>query len=1276
MKLIFSKFKIVSIKILKKLRIPLVIMVVSFAIIFSLFRALTPWVAKYKSEFEKQASLKLGQPVKIQNLETSWYWFRPVLKLNDVKILDDRNKTLHLNKLLVGIDLWSSLWNWQIKPGILYISDVSLVVKEKDDRWEVDGLKHDKQTMQVGADNAYLPVLGWLLSQERIIVKHFCAEIYFANGDTISLQDFNFKAVNSYGTYKIYGDAKLKQKNPTSVSILAQLQINPDALSKVSGNIYLSLQNFLPDQWYRFLPKFSYRVKNGLCNIDAWVDIKDGVLANLQTIVDFKGLELLEIKTAKQHKAKFIKANIAWRKLKSGWQIIADKINISLDGVNWPQNKISVEYSSETNDYSVFIQKILVEPLFSTDVHWPEILQSVVKLHPKGELYDTQIRIRDGEVNYFLTRFMNIGWFGKNNLPAVKQISGVLYWEPTEGRLALDGEKTTIAIAKYEPLSFDVFNADIYWKALNNGFRVNLDRFILSNENLVLSSTGVLDNFKTANSNIRLEAEFSAKNAQNLLQYIPSGHLKPKFEEWLKKDVKQIGHASGKMILKGKLEDFPYDNNKGKFVVMSHVSGVDLAINSSWPLNRDIDADLEFNKRSFTANVDQANLEGLLINKLNLVVDNIGSGTESLLIHGEIEAPGLQMKNYIYATPLKDRLARWKNIDIDDQFWVDLNLDIPLYPENNHVVASGEMVFSENPVIFNLSETKVRVTDVSGSLKFNEYGLTNGKLRGGLDGFPITLQARSIITPTDRTEINIAGEASLDYLQKIIKSPILNLLYGNLKLEGLWTIYPDINISDNLHLATNLQGVGSSLPTPFKKVAEDMAPLFADIEFGAENKIDMHVNYNQILDGRFLFSYLDNNFKFDKGELLLDKKLANLPKGSGLKLSGFIDKLDVANWQVELAKLPKEKNSSSIVDTLSNVDLQIGSLVLYGRSYDNLILKAQKNTKNDWSIAMNQDSFSASDLHYNVVNNTFKGVIDNLYLDIPFESESRHLQWQLQPTDIPNMDISIKDFKINKIDIGKIAFKSTSSTQNWTLNSLDIKSSDYNLRAEAQWKAAANNQRTDIKANLRIDDLAKSLERLNITPVVHSKHGRVIFDGGWDGAIYDFSLKDLVGDMFVTLKSGRISNFDKEVEEKLGLGKLLSILSLQTIPRRLKLDFSDLSQNGYSFDIFKGNFLFSKGIMSTTDSYIDGPVAYAKMTGNLDLSKHLYDINLRITPYITASLPVVATIAGGPIAGFATWVASSIINKGMQNITGYTYKISGPWLNPVVQQVKIYRKSR
>jgi uncharacterized protein YhdP len=258
--------------------------------------------------------------------------------------------------------------------------------------------------------------------------------------------------------------------------------------------------------------------------------------------------------------------------------------------------------------------------------------------------------------------------------------------------------------------------------------------------------------------------------------------------------------------------------------------------------------------------------------------------------------------------------------------------------------------------------------------------------------------------------------------------------------------------------------------------------------------------------------------------------------------------------------------------------------------------------------------------------------------------------------------------------VGDLTLKSHSNQERWSIDYCRIDSPAYQLMIGGDWVQKNKINHTDLQLKLHFNNLGKSLALWGLTPAVDAKKGDLTFNGGWKGSINDFSLAGLNGSMYLQLNNGRITHLSPETEEKLGLGKLLSILSLQTIPRRLKLDFSDLSHDGYSFDIFKGNFVVGKGIMNTQDSYLDGPVAYANMKGDLDIVRRMYDLNLNISPHITASLPVVATIAGGPIAGLAAWVASKIINQGMQKITAYSYKISGPWDHPVVQQLRIIKK--
>ncbi len=1178
------------IRLLKKCWMPLAILVIVVAILFSVFRALTPWAKQYKGEVEHHLSTLLGQPVTIADLETSWYWFEPVLKMDQVMLSDKQEHVIKFNKLLVGINLFSSLWHWQIQPGVLYVDDVHLTLHQVNDHWEVDGLNQDKQSITLESDS-YLQILTWVLSQQKVVIKHVSAMIYLADGSLIPLNDLNFTAKHSYGHYRVKGNAILAQKKPTELIIIADMQVDPYAIKKASGHAYLSIQHFVAKQWQGFFPDTTFHVKSGDGDLELWLDLAKGNFFSLQSTMDFKNIDWTQDGKSKNHRVEFLQANLAWRTMSDGWRLTGDHIKLSLDGVNWPDNALQLNYKKSLNKYHAFFKELSLKSLLAADFPWPESMLPALALRPHGELYDTQIAVRAGEPDYFLTRFANLGWKGQGELPSVDHLAGVVYWQPTEGHIELDGESAVFTRKKLPPVVFDQLNAAFDWKQLTNGWRFSMDRFVLSRPDLVVSAQGVLDDPSQPSANLRMTAEFSATEGRHWMDYIPSPYLKPKLDAWLKQDIKRIGKASGRIIVNGPLVDFPFDNQPGKFSINSYVSGLDLLIGKGWPLSRDINAHLRVDSRTLDADIVHADLKGVVVDKMSVVINDIGLGREALLIHGDIQAPADKVKNYVFASPIGERLSRWKMLDARDLISMDLRLEVPLYPESDHVLVRGLLTLDNNHFILHHALNKISLDKLSGTLNFDEYGVTGSELSAALAGDPVAIHIQSIRKQKSYIEVNIEGSTSIDLLRQKFSFPLLGLMDGHVSIQSLLTLRDSPNNLDHMNISTSLEGVAIDLPPPLGKTAVEAVPLTIDVDFNAEKTM---------------------NF------------------------------------------------------TLAYKDLQ---------------MKANKLTKNDWSVNLKQKDVDA-DLRYQMDTNTLSGNVDHLYLGnaMIMNKKLKSVKSAFQPIDIPNMNLTFGIVKLDTVELGSVTLKSTSSPKQWTLDSCKVKSPDYLLTLQGDWKQEGKQNNTRVQADLQLFDLGKALARWNIIPAVEAHKGNVSFNGGWPGAIYDFSLDKVLGDMHITLKSGRITNLDKATEEKLGLGKLLSVLSLQTIPRRLKLDFSDLSKGGYSFDEFKGSFALKNGVLSTQDSYIDGPVAYASMKGDLDVVKHLYDVDLRVSPYIMASLPIVVTIAGGPIAGpiagVATWVASKIINKGMQQISAYTYKISGPWLDPVVQQVNIYRKKK
>ncbi len=231
---------------------PLAILIITAAVISSLFRALTPWAKQYKKEVEHHLSTLLGEPVSIHTMETGWYWFEPVIKLKQVSISDGKQKVIKLDKLLVGINIFSSLLHWQIQPGVLFLDELHLTLRQKGGRWQVDGLTGpNKSTMTLDTDT-YKPILAWILAQQKIIIKNLSAQVYLQNGTLIPIREFNLTIANRSGRYRIKGKAHLAQTTRTDFQLLAEMYLDPHAFHKTTGHAFFSVDDFLPAQWQSF----------------------------------------------------------------------------------------------------------------------------------------------------------------------------------------------------------------------------------------------------------------------------------------------------------------------------------------------------------------------------------------------------------------------------------------------------------------------------------------------------------------------------------------------------------------------------------------------------------------------------------------------------------------------------------------------------------------------------------------------------------------------------------------------------------------------------------------------------------------------------------------------------------------------------------------------------------------------------------------------------------------------------------------------------------------
>ncbi|MGO8279672.1 AsmA-like C-terminal region-containing protein, partial [Rhizobium ruizarguesonis] len=79
------------------------------------------------------------------------------------------------------------------------------------------------------------------------------------------------------------------------------------------------------------------------------------------------------------------------------------------------------------------------------------------------------------------------------------------------------------------------------------------------------------------------------------------------------------------------------------------------------------------------------------------------------------------------------------------------------------------------------------------------------------------------------------------------------------------------------------------------------------------------------------------------------------------------------------------------------------------------------------------------------------------------------------------------------------------------------------------------------------------------------------------------------------------------------------VLSMQSLPRRLTLDFRDVFSEGFAFDAITGNAQIEQGIAKTDNLKMRGVNATVLMGGTADIVKETQQLHVAFTTGMTAT---------------------------------------------------------
>ena len=297
-----------------------------------------------------------------------------------------------------------------------------------------------------------------------------------------------------------------------------------------------------------------------------------------------------------------------------------------------------------------------------------------------------------------------------------------------------------------------------------------------------------------------------------------------------------------------------------------------------------------------------------------------------------------------------------------------------------------------------------------------------------------------------------------------------------------------------------------------------------------------------------------------------------------------------------------------------------------------------------------------------------------------------------QPVTIPALDIVVDDLELRGKRLGRVEIEAVNrgagvvardgGVREWRLNKLNVIAPEAVFAATGNWASAnAQNQpaggasgsaatrtalerrRTVMNFRLDVTDAGQLLARYGMKDVVRGGKGKLEGQVAWVGSPLSVDYPTMGGAFTVNVDSGQFLKADP------GIAKLLGVLSLQSLPRRLALDFRDVFTDGFSFDFVRGDVRIDAGIASTNNLQMKGVNAAVLMDGRADIAKETQDLRVIVVPEINAGTASLIATVINPAVGLGTFLAQMLLRRPLIEASTQEFHIDGSWVDPQITRV-------
>jgi uncharacterized protein (TIGR02099 family) len=1233
--------------------------VLALGLLVLLARLATPLIGEFRDEIARYASLAVGQPVTLGDVQARWYGLRPLIELRDVRVGQGEDavrvarvaldltpgRLMHREDLLRGARIiieGMRLTAVREPSGEIHLEGIGLLGAQRDDG-ETPRLALPSRLSLVGTR------IVWIDRR--------------AGKAPLTLDNVAVALAQQAGRFRL----RASLESPAGSASLALDSDRPPLTTDWNGDSYLRVENLdVAGLFAPYLPS-RYGLRTLRLDLESWSQWRGARQVEDRGTFAVREMRLRPKAPHGPFALDGASGRYQLRRDRERLRIDVNDLSLAFGDRRWRAAAAAILVDRSSPAAPVFefradylglgdLARLLAVRTPSDDWHEP-----LRRIEPDGQLRDLRLRVAAGSEGTdwrASARFSGVKLKPYDNVPGVHNLSGTLLAETGHARLRLDSRNTTLVFNGLfrQPLELTRLQGDIDLLDTDGGWQLRSDALTADSRDIVTRSRLFLSQQPGEDLFVDLQTEFRDGDAAQASRYYPVGIMGDGLVRWLDRSILSGRVRQGTALVYGRAKDFAFEHARsGMFQVIFDAEDVRLAYRDGWPALESLSARVRFEGNhleivSRSGRLFDSRIEGVSARIASL------EPAAPLHIRGRVVGPLGDQLRLLQEPALRDRFGTFAAaVRGEGEATLELDLEVPLASDDDNYRLDGRLQLRGNRLT--LPQRDLAISDITGVLRFDLDGLSADDIHAVALGAPLSIDVGP--GPDGATRVATSGRLAVADLQQ--RWPFLP--QGLASGAAAFDVDIDIpaasrrNAATWLQVASSLQGIALDLPEPFGKPAALQRRVTARVPLDAPRELGS-LAYGDVLGARFTGDG-------ERVAIRVGGVDVTPPSVDGIRIDGALDRLDPADWAQRLGQGLDGSQSPALPPV--EAALTVDSLEVAGQVFTGVAASAS-HADGAWRGRIESSALAGIfEWPADVTAVPARVDLQRLHLRQP-EADRQAAPGDpapagVDPSALPGLSLQVSDLRLDDAALGALALAVVRDSDGLEITSLQLDGAHATLEAAGSWRGDGSDGATRLGGSLRTDDIGELLVDLGYARQFEEAGGRVDFLLRWPGAPWQAELAALTGKISLATGSGRLPELDP------GAARVVGLLNLNAIARRLRLDFRDIFRKGFAFDRIGGDFVFADARATTENLAVTGPSGRILLSGDADLDAATLDQQVTVIPNLTATLPIAGTLAGGPVAGVAVLLAQEVLADEVDNINRFEYHLGGPWSAPEIVQL-------